>query len=214
MTSKKIKPALSADQTKILQARHHDPFSVLGLQQKNKKTSICVFAPNTQELCILPGKLKMSRLPGSDFFEWTGKSSEITPTYQLKQLTSSGYESVYYDPYCFPAQLSEFDLHLFAEGKHWHIYRILGSHCHSIDGISGVLFSTWAPSAERVSIIGDFNDWDGRRNPMRNRGSTGVWELFIPGLDAGCLYKFEIRNMDSGEILQKTDPYGQQFENR
>ena len=214
MSKKKIKPALSDGQSKILQASHHDPFSVLGFHQKNKKSSICVFAPNTQNLSILPGKIKMTRLPGSDFFEWTGKSSEISLPYQLNRLSSSGYESDFYDPYCFPVQLSEFDLHLFAEGKHWHIYRILGAHCHSIDGISGVLFATWAPSAERVSIIGNFNDWDGRRHPMRSRGSTGVWELFIPGLDAGNLYKFEIRNADTGQILQKTDPYGQQFENR
>ncbi len=214
MSKKNITPSLSEEQSKIIEARHHNPFTVLGLQQKNQKASVCVFAPNTQELSILPGNLKMSRIPNSDFFEWSGKNSEISSPYQLKKVSGSGYESVDYDPYCFPAQLSEYDLHLFAEGKHWHIYRVLGAHCHSVDNIAGVLFSTWAPSAERVSIIGDFNDWDGRRHPMRNRGSSGVWELFIPGLDTGCLYKFEIRNINSGEVLQKTDPYGQQFENR
>lgn len=214
MARNKTKSLLNSGQTKILQARHHDPFTVLGLIQKKKQAKICVYSPNTQHICISPGNLEMSRVPDSDFFEWTGKASEVTCPYQLQKTDSSGYVSTNYDPYCFPEQLSEFDLHLFAEGKHWHIYRILGAHCHSIDNIKGVLFSTWAPSAERVSIIGDFNDWDGRRHPMRNRGSSGVWELFIPGLDAGCLYKFEIRNVNTGQVLQKTDPYGQQFENR
>ena len=212
--NKKQQQSLTSGQSKILAARHHDPFEVLGLHRKNKKSSICVFAPNTQQISLQPGNLELSRVPGSDFFEWSGNSSQVADTYQLQQTSSSGYESTQYDPYCFPAQLSEFDLHLFAEGKHWHIYRVLGAHRHLIGEVEGVLFSTWAPSAERVSIIGDFNDWDGRCHPMRNRGSSGVWELFIPGLDAGCLYKFEIRNINSGQILQKTDPYGQQFENR
>ncbi|MCW9012859.1 MAG: 1,4-alpha-glucan branching protein GlgB [Gammaproteobacteria bacterium] len=214
MIIKTAKPTLSSGQQKILTACHHDPFAVLGLHQEKTTARVCAFAPHTQHLSILPGDIKLNRIPESDFFEWSGKAGEIPDRYQLKSVNSSGHESIYYDPYCFPPQLSEFDLHLFAEGKHWHIYRILGAHLHSVDGVEGVLFATWAPSAERVSVIGDFNDWDGRRHAMRNRGSTGVWELFIPGLDAGTLYKFEIRNQDSGQILTKTDPYGQQFEMR
>ncbi len=214
MSKKKITQALSEDHIKIIEARHHDPFTVLGLQQKNKKAEICVFAPNTQELTILPDNHKMTRIPDSDFFRWSGNISEVSCPYKLNQIKDNGYQTEFYDPYCFPPQLSEYDLHLFGEGKHWHIYRILGAHCHTVNDIPGVLFSTWAPSAERVSIIGDFNDWDGRRHCMRNRGSSGVWELFIPGLNAGCLYKFEIRNLNSGQVMQKTDPYGQQFENR
>jgi 1,4-alpha-glucan branching enzyme len=211
----KIKqPHLNAGQEMILTARHYDPFAVLGLQRSENTARVCVFSPTAEEISILPGDLKLTRIPESDFFEWSGKSADIDDRYQLKQIDASGKESVTYDPYCFPPQLLDFDLHLFAEGKHWHIYRILGAHLHTVDGVSGVLFASWAPSAERVSIIGDFNDWDGRRHPMRSRGSTGVWELFIPGLEAGCLYKFEIRNVNSGQILQKTDPYGQQFEIR
>ena len=214
MSKIKSQTALKPGQSKILNARHHDPFAVLGLQRSNDTAHVCVFAPNTKEISILPGNLTLTRVPESDFFEWSGKSSEISDHYQLRQTDRSGNASVGYDPYCFPPQLLDFDLHLFAQGKHWHIYRILGAHVHTVDGVSGVLFATWAPSAERVSIIGDFNAWDGRRHPMRSRGSTGVWELFIPGLAAGCLYKFEIRNINSGQVLQKTDPYGQQFEKR
>ena len=123
-------------------------------------------------------------------------------------------EHVAYDPYCFPPQLSDFDIHLFGEGRHWHIYRILGAHRRQNDNIDGVLFAVWAPSAERVSVVGDFNGWDGRIHPMRARGSSGIWELFIPGLDSGQPYKYEIRCRDDGKLLLKTDPYGQHFELR
>jgi 1,4-alpha-glucan branching enzyme len=122
--------------------------------------------------------------------------------------------SVFHDPYSFKPQLSDFDLHLFSAGKHLHIYRILGAHHKTIDGIDGILFATWAPNATRVSVIGDFNQWDGRRHPMRSRGGSGVWELFIPGLKNKTLYKFEIRNRDSGSIQSKSDPYAQQLELR
>jgi 1,4-alpha-glucan branching enzyme len=214
MIKKTAKKTLSDGHLKISNASHHDPFEVLGLHHGKNKSSVCVFAPKTQSLSVTANNLKLKRLADSDFFEWSGNKKSISAPYQLKRIDSSGHESVYYDAYCFPPQLSEFDLHLFAEGKHWHIYRILGAHLHEIDGIKGVLFATWAPSAERVSVIGDFNEWDGRRNPMRNRGDSGVWELFIPELNAGAIYKFEIRNINSKEILEKTDPYGQQFEMR
>jgi 1,4-alpha-glucan branching enzyme len=90
----------------------------------------------------------------------------------------------------------------------------MGAHLHSVDHISGVLFAVWAPNAGRVSVIGDFNHWDGRCHPMRSLGSCGIWELFIPGLEVGCYYKFEILNRESHQVLTKTDPYGQQFELR
>lgn len=209
-----VGPSLTDGQIKIAQARHHDPFDVLGLHPQKDLTRLCVYAPNIQSLSLLPEKQTLERIPHSDFFEWKGDASSITSPYQLQQTDSEGNTFEFYDPYSFAPQLSEFDLHLFAEGKHWHIYRMLGAHLHTIEGVSGVLFATWAPSAERVSIIGDFNHWDGRRYPMRNRGNSGVWELFIPGLGEGNLYKFEIRNHNSGKVVQKTDPYAQQFENR
>ncbi|NOR41560.1 MAG: 1,4-alpha-glucan branching protein GlgB, partial [Gammaproteobacteria bacterium] len=121
---------------------------------------------------------------------------------------------VSYDPYCFPPQLSDYDLHLFAEGKHWHIYRILGAHKELYDGVNGARFAVWAPSAERVSVVGDFNDWDGRCHPMHVHGGSGVWEIFIPGLGIGQTYKYEIRTRHHGDIILKSDPYGQHFELR
>ena len=208
------KQTMTEDQGKIAEGRHHDPFSVLGLHRSSGQSNVCVFAPGTEEITISPGRLVMARIPNSDFFTWSGQDAEISDHYQLEQIDSHGNKSINFDPYCFLPQLSDFDLHLFAEGKHWHIYQILGSHPHTVDGIEGVLFATWAPNAERVSVIGDFNNWDGRQHPMRNRLGYGVWELFIPGLALGSLYKLEIRNRDTGEILTKIDPYAQQFEMR
>ncbi len=118
------------------------------------------------------------------------------------------------DPFCFGAQIPEFDLHLFGEGKHWHIYNLLGANQWISDGIKGVLFATWAPNATSVSVIGDFNQWDGHCHPMRNRGSSGVWEIFLPGVLENQCYKFEIHRSDNNQIIEKTDPYGKQFELR
>jgi len=209
-----IENPLTDAQQRIADARHHDPFTVLGCHRDGKQASLCAYAPKTETLEILPGNMPMERIPHSDFFIWSGDSDKVPLHYQLRRTDSGGYQSSQYDPYCFAPQLSEYDLHLFGEGRHWHIYRVLGAHQHSVDGIQGILFATWAPNAERVSIVGDFNDWDGRRHPMRNRGHSGVWELFIPGLDTGILYKFEIRNRASGAVVTKTDPYGRQFELR
>ncbi len=95
------------------------------------------------------------------------------------------------DPYRFGPTVGDLDLHLFGEGKHEHIYRVLGAHCCEHEGVRGVRFATWAPNAQRVSVVGDFNQWHGLRHAMRARGLSGVWELFIPGLSAGEKYKFE-----------------------
>ena len=94
-------------------------------------------------------------------------------------------EHIARDPYTFGPQLGDLDLHLFGEGRHRHAYRFLGAHEHEVEGVGGVLFAVWAPNAERVSVVGDFNRWDGRQHPMRLRGGSGVWELFIPDLEAG-----------------------------
>ncbi len=214
MAKQPVTPTLSDDLQRITAARHHDPFNVLGLHKNGKTAQLRAYSPDTQQLVALPGNIALSRIGDSDFFEWNGDAEALPPVYQLKRIDGAGYESVFYDPYCFGTQISEYDLHLFGEGKHWHIYRILGAHKHRVNDVEGVLFATWAPNAERVSVVGDFNQWDGRRHPMRNRGSSGVWEIFIPGLDIGTLYKFEIRNRASGNVQAKTDPYGQAFEMR
>ncbi|MDD4914212.1 MAG: 1,4-alpha-glucan branching protein GlgB [Methylococcales bacterium] len=211
--SKKNK--LDSDVIKIIEAKHHDPFSVLGRQIKDGKTVIRAFLPYAE--CVRIGKdsNEMQRIPGTDMFEYFPKDDQLIAThYQLFWTDKDGVQHQDYDPYSFGSVLPEFDQHLFGEGRHWHIYRKLGSHLHSMDDIEGVYFAVWAPNAQRVSVIGDFNNWDGRIHLMRNLGSTGIWEIFIPGLQAGSLYKFEIINIHSGQLLIKTDPYGQQFELR
>ena len=163
---------------------------------------------------MLEGRLPMQRLAGSDIFEWHGAPDQVSHPYRIAWRDGSGKLHEQYDPYSFGPQLSDFDLHLFAEGRHWHAYRFLGAHVREVDGVSGTRFAVWAPNAERVSVVGDFNRWDGRRHPMRVRGATGVWELFVPGVGAGTIYKFEIRNRPHGTLHLKADPYGRQFERR
>ena len=203
----------SPDLQRIMDARHHDPFSVLGRHVQADTATVYIFKPRVEQLSITDQRLPMRRLENSDIFVWQGRAEDVPERYQL-HWNADGREQAEFDPYCFPPQVADFDIHLFSEGKHWHAQQFLGAHLREVDGVSGVLFATWAPNAERVSVIGEFNHWDGRVHPMRIRGGSGVWELFIPGLEADALYKFEIRNRESGEILSKTDPYARQYELR
>ncbi|HSX85356.1 MAG TPA: alpha-amylase family glycosyl hydrolase, partial [Cellvibrio sp.] len=213
---------------RIINASHHDPFEVLGKHKATPPTPSVTDSPATLDTCVrcfLPGArsanlvlqnkpVAMNRVEGTDFFEWYGAEANIAPHYQVEWRDRYDQLRREYDPYCFAPQVSDFDLHLFGEGQNWSIYNKLGAHLHQVDGVSGVLFATWAPNAERVSVVGDFNAWDGRQHPMRVRGGSGIWELFIPGLSGGDLYKFEIRNRVTGKVFLKTDPYGQMFEHR
>ncbi len=211
-----IAPAdtLPLDARRLLEARHHDPFAYLGRHRENDGVLVRAYLPGAVSVRIVENGAVMNRLAGTDIFEWRGKPGSLTGPYRLQWTAASGHTHCGYDPYCLPPQLSDYDLHLFGEGRHRHAWRFLGANPHELDGIRGTLFATWAPNAERVSVVGDFNDWDGRRHPMRVRGDSGVWELFLPGIEAGELYKFEIRNRASGAILLKSDPYGKFFELR
>ena len=215
MTKPSQPTPLDSDLIRIIEAKHHDPFSVLGRHTIKDKNVIRAFLPYAETVSIGEKGPAMQRIPGSDLFEYYPTANiEIADHYQLFWTDKDGHNHLDIDPYTFGPVLSEFDQHLFGEGRHWHIYQKLGGHLHSMDGVEGVYFSVWAPNAQRVSIIGDFNRWDGRSHPMRNLGGCGIWELFVPGLEVGCLYKFEIRNHHTGQVLVKTDPYGQQFEFR
>ncbi|OOZ42155.1 1,4-alpha-glucan branching enzyme [Solemya pervernicosa gill symbiont] len=206
--------SISESLQRLLDARHHDPFNVLGLHKAGKESVVRVYIPSVASVELTDIGAEMTRIPGSDIFEWRGDTTALPERYQLSWCDSRGEQITRHDPYCFPPQIGDLDMHLFGEGRHRHAYRMLGAHPHTADGIDGVRFCTWAPAAERVSIVGDFNSWDGRTHPMRVRGGSGIWELFIPDLQPGINYKFEICNRDSGEILLKSDPYGQQFEMR
>lgn len=213
---------LSNDLLRIVSATHHDPFEVLGkhplaIPTTNANTIVRVFLPGARNASVVldDGQLQaLTRIEGTDFFEWYGLSIQLKSHYKIHWTDRHNNSHTEYDPYCFAPQLGELDMHLFNEGQHWNIYEVLGAHPHQVDGVDGILFATWAPSAERVSVIGDFNSWDGRHHPMRVRGGSGLWEIFIPGLAVGSFYKYEIRNRSTHSVFEKADPYGQAFELR
>ena len=206
-------PATSA-QERLLAARHHDPFAILGLHPDGQGHVLRVHRPHAKKVSLLlaDGEAALKQVDKEGLFEWRGEAAPPRPI--RLRIREDGQDFEIVDPYSLPPFLSEQELYLFNEGRLLEAYRTLGAHATSLEGVEGVRFAVWAPAAERVSVVGSFNRWDGRLHPMRVRGGSGVWELFIPGLKPGDLYKFEIRNRDSGEIRVKTDPYGQCFEKR
>jgi len=206
--------ALTPDLSALLEARHHDPFASLGRHPQPDGTVIVrALRPDTAELAIVEAGVTLARKQGTDLFEWRGPGAVVPPRYRLRAVSGQGVVTEGYDPYCFGPQLDEAALAAFNGGHHNAAHHLLGSHPWQADGIPGVRFAVWAPNAERVSVVGDFNRWDGRVHPMRVRGGTGVWELFVPGLGEN-LYKFEIRNRHSGALRLKADPFGRAYEQR
>ncbi|MFA5531419.1 MAG: 1,4-alpha-glucan branching enzyme, partial [Thiohalomonadaceae bacterium] len=201
---------------RLLEARHHDPFQYLGRHPNGNGVVVRALVPGAASVLLhgTRARLPMYRLHHTDVFEWQGAAEDVPLRYRLEAQDGHGHTWEFFDAYCFPPQIGDLDLHLFTEGQHRHSYRFLGARTLSIDGVDGVLFATWAPNAERVSVVGDFNRWDGRCHAMRSRGGSGVWELFIPGLTPGQLYKFELRHRHTGAVAVKTDPYGRWFEQR
>jgi 1,4-alpha-glucan branching enzyme len=199
---------------RIQQGRHHDPFQVLGLHYDAKNNCLIRFFLPYAEKVELIGIGDMQRIPNTDIFELVLPEKEQVDKYlsthgQLRwQEKGTDILHKTISPYSFEPQIGELDIHLFGEGKHHHAYRFMGAHLKTIDGIKGCLFSLWAPNVQRVSIVGDFNQWDGRCHTMRSRGGAGIWELFIPELKANNSYKYEILTQYN-ELLVKTDPYAQ-----
>lgn len=201
------------DAVLLSEGRHPDPAAILGPHGAGDQLTIRVFIPGACAVVLADTGWPLQRIAETELFEWRGaKKSISSPYYRIRWLDTQAHEYTDYDPYAFPPQLSLYDLHLFNEGRHLHAYRILGAHPRLIEGVAGVLFSLWAPHAERVSVVGDFNGWEGRRHPLRRRGP--IWELFIPGVVAGLRYQFEIRIPETGHLLRKSDPYGRCFEYR
>jgi 1,4-alpha-glucan branching enzyme len=199
---------------RLLEMRHHDPFSILGRHWiGDNHWCVRALLPDANKAAIEGPSLPMQRIGNTDLFEWIG--TEVIPHhYLIRWEDDQGICHYTCDPYSFSAQLSDMDIHLFAEGSHQHIYQKLGAHLHRVDHVNGVLFAVWAPNAERVSVVGDYNHWNGRVNSMRCRGNSGVWELFVPGLGIGARYKYEIRYAEGGVIALKADPYAQRSELR
>ncbi len=199
----------------VVNARLSDPFQWLGQHffdpEHQKGVVVRTFQPHCQSVVLksktLKKPLKMEKIDDRGLYEifLPRQTQFISYTYILEFM--GGQEVEVEDPYRFLPVLSEWDLHLFSEGQHHHIYRHLGAHPMEIEGCQGVFFAVWAPNAARISVVGDFNQWDGRCHSMRIRGQSGVWELFIPGLREGTLYKFEL-STGVGLPFLKTDPYG------
>jgi len=204
----------------LLEARMHDPFQVLGWHPPAPGVAgavgeglLRVYRPQAREVAVkLGGRFHPLKPAGPDgVFELcvpAGKIAHDIP-YTLRIDGVIGF-----DPYAFAPAAPAHELYLFNEGRHLQAYRLLGALAENRCGVAGVCFRVWAPNAARVSVVGDFNQWDGRVHPMGSLGASGVWELFIPGLGAGTLYKYELRQRESGHLLRKADPYGREFEYR
>lgn len=197
-----------------------DAVSVIFPQERTEYPMQALYNPHFFE-CIIekPTLAEPTAGDGKASARNTGAPEEITfqkekgiANYQLR-IKEGDHERVIYDPYSFRSpHLTDFDIHLFAEGNHHRIYEKLGAHLTTIDGVEGVYFAVWAPNARNVSVLGNFNYWDGRKHQMR-KGPSGIWELFIPELGVGEHYKYEIKNPE-GHIYEKTDPFGFQKEVR
>ena len=202
----------------IVGATHREPRSVLGYHEFERANEqpvaiVRVLEPDAAEVAVFwedeaaAAARPLKRLHAAGLYEGRIAFRRPLLPYRLKVRYKDGHELIKHDPYFFAPQLSDFDLYLFAEGNHYRIWAKLGAHPTTLEGLAGTRFAVWAPNAQRVSVVGPFNLWDGRRHAMQARGATGVWELFVPGLGTGELYKYEIRTASGGTAL-KSDPYG------
>ena len=200
---------------------HGDPFSVLGMHDTTEgdqeSLEVRAFLPEAREAWVINettnNAYPMEKAEESGFYLLRLPDEKMF-SYRIQIKTLEGALADFRDPYSFGQYLTDFDLHLMGEGNHYKKYEKLGAHPVSIDGVSGVHFAVWAPNARSVSVIGDFNRWDNRRHPMRLLVGSGIWEIFVPGLGEGELYKFDIRSRYKNYHAVKSDPYGFYFEVR
>jgi 1,4-alpha-glucan branching enzyme len=209
----------------VVQAEHGDPFSILGPhwveRGAGRSLAIRAFRAGAERASVLWGSNRKAypavQIHPEGVFEAIlpadtpnlREGEGLSPTaYRLQFNFPNKAQFETYDPYAFPPVLTQYDLYLSGEGTHYEKYEKLGAHVREAAGVRGVHFGVWAPNAQRVSVVGDFNLWDGRANPMRNMGPTGIWEIFMPGLDEGALYKFEILSRVGHQLGLKSDPYG------
>jgi 1,4-alpha-glucan branching enzyme len=225
---KGVKPAgesFESEVGRLVRGEHSDPFRILGphwIERDGKKLlAVRVLRPGAAEVAIIwngnKETIPATRIHPDGMFEAVlpADISNLKPdehvgpaAYRLHFRFGDGNVVEGHDVYAFPPLLSDYDLYLFGEGTHYLKYEKLGAHIRDVDGFRGVQFGVWAPNAQRVSVVGDFNSWDGRVYPMRNRGPTGIWEIFLPGLDEGAIYKFEILSRVANHLGLKDDPYG------
>lgn len=201
---------------RLVNAEHWDPRELLGPHRTaidgKDVVSIRAYAPDASEAQIIPDTpgrkpVPMKRIHESGLFEAVLDAPKGTLKYRTRITNSEGAVRERHDPYAFPPLITDHDLHLFSEGKLFKGYERLGAHLTTVEGVAGVHFVVWAPNAMRVSVVGGFNQWDGRCHQMVGRGSTGLWELFIPDIPEGTIYKYEIRSHHTTAPFTKADPY-------
>jgi 1,4-alpha-glucan branching enzyme len=203
---------LEPQMTLLAAARHAEPHAVLGVHVRDGRQCVLLYLPAVREVHFVHGP-ELKRVPDTDFFAWDGAPATLPAHYCLEWTDSAGAVHSQVDPYCFLPTIDDRSLAGFNAGTHLHAWHMLGAQLMNVDGIDGTRFSVWAPNARRVSLVGPFCGWDGRRFPLRRLGGSGVWELFVPGLDAGTLYKYEIL-AQSGALGLRSDPYGRATERR
>ena len=213
MTVSILLDSLKDDGQRLSECRHESPFSILGPQPFKDKWIIRIWMPEASQVELITQQTKIKlQNPNHEWIFEGVLEKDPGNEYQIK-VNRGGIEHVQHDPWSFRKEwMGEIDRHLFAEGNHHHIWRKMGAHLTEINKKQGVMFCLWAPHAKSVSVIGDLNSWDGRHHPMQKR-LGGIWELFIPGLSEGDLYKYEIRT-EKGHCYEKADPYGFQHEVR
>ena len=197
----------------IAAGEHHDPHAVLGAHRDGAAARFIAYLPGTRELRLADGP-PLQRLADSDFFVWSGAAAALPARIRMLRTDSQGHGHELVDAYSFASLIDTRELASFNAGTHAAIWRLLGALPMTVDGIAGTRFAVWAPNAARVSVVGPFCQWDGRRCPMRVLGSSGVWELFLPGIGPGEVYKFEIRNRRTGAVALKCDPLARAAELR
>ncbi|MGD9614460.1 MAG: 1,4-alpha-glucan branching protein GlgB [Alphaproteobacteria bacterium] len=206
----------SAEVEAIVNARHGDPFAFLGMHQSSAGVYVRAFLPDAESVAVVESATgqvaaRCERIHPAGMFVASMTDRRETFRYRLR-VRWGGHEQEFDDVYRFGPVLGELDLHLLVEGNHLASYRKLGAHPIMHEGVEGVAFAVWAPNARRVSVVGDFNNWDGRRMPMRHRHAGGLWEIFVPGLRPGHLYKYELIGADGGLLPLKADPHAEQAE--
>ena len=200
----------------LVQGIHNNPHHILGMHECIDDLYINAYLPGAKVVNAIEVStrkkytLVSDRVPG--FFSVVIKDKKPFE-YKLNVRFDNGDEVTYFDPYVFEPVIDPIDISLFNEGKHYSIYEKMGAHPMTVDGVEGVLFAVWAPNADRVSVVGNFNNWDGRRHPMRKLDYSGIYELFIPGKLVGEIYKYEIK-AKSGQVFMKSDPYAYSSEVR
>jgi 1,4-alpha-glucan branching enzyme len=207
------------DLERLIALVHPDPHSILGAHPTPKGVVIRALRPDAESVRVAPDEparapVPMRRVHPAGLFEARFDAAAIFP-YVFEVKRANGSSELTRDAYAFPPTLGELDLHLAGEGSHERLYEKLGAHVRAATSLAGeatgVAFAVWAPAARGVSVVGDWNGWDGRRHPMRNLGPSGIWELFVPGVEPGAHYKFEVRGAD-GRLSLRADPFAQRTE--